>query len=1014
MADQIKPIMNKEQIYELINVDLDARRYFFHEADERWLDWLWRNGFLDAIKEEAATLFTTRTPELDYLLRMAGKRPDIVVDIILDTPISTDTRSQEVVYGFLRICSALPANQLARVVDKIRAEQWIQLIDSIFTQSAFEYEAMLKTLADGSDFESFLVLAEAVLAVRPREKMEKDPYFYESPFYLEYLSRTNIFGLLATVGPDSAEDALSLATKIMAEVAALDEQDVGPEFQPESERDALIQEMRHRQVGAPVFEVTDRYTLSDVDFFDLELGQSGPHSFHGDFHEMAAVVKTLLSRLVGERCTESSDVKRIYENHIVSLPDSRVIWRLRLYALSLCPRVFRDDLRSALFRLFEVERYHEIISGAEYEKALQKGFPVLSGDEKQDFVQQTIRLFSQLSEDRKYDGSRILSMLLPFLDEKPQLKKQAVEEGLWLDPSYRPKPVLRTGGEFKEIRSRGTDTQEEFEKQPVADIARKLRSEWNPAILHEQNSTGDRYSPLNAKGIGNQIKVDMPRRFSEYIENAEQFFERDVLDQHYTYTYLIGIQETILNHRKTAFEANWNNVVDLLIAIKKSGEKDPFERETRAPNWFETWLADWDAVHLVATDIVLELISEKDGLTLLDFSKYRDQIFAVLSYLLKYPAPSPADEDFEVPGSASDIKAMRDDPAGKWATDPLNMAINTVRGRAFYVFNQFVFADGERIKNDVKQLYEDVIQRENTRAVLAMFGRHLSNFYFRDKNWTRKLLPLIFPQDTAKTWLYSAAWEGYLSAEPYGEMITDPEIQGLYQRALALTDSDFPPRQKHTKEPDEGIAEHLALAFMYFKEFDLDNQLLQAFWKKDNPKQHAHFVQSLGRFFISEDDSEEFFSDNPESKNRLRDLWDWLLQKQEKQEVFEKLGLWINLDKGIFEPTWLARRVKETLEKTNGILEWGYELLKSAPQLAQAAPEETLEIARLYLFEGGVRGNEQGTLWHWDHDNSWIEAFEILHSHPTTKAGATALINRLVGEGGRTFWPLKKILIENP
>ena len=31
--------------------NLDARRYFFHKADERWLEWLWRNGFLDAIKD---------------------------------------------------------------------------------------------------------------------------------------------------------------------------------------------------------------------------------------------------------------------------------------------------------------------------------------------------------------------------------------------------------------------------------------------------------------------------------------------------------------------------------------------------------------------------------------------------------------------------------------------------------------------------------------------------------------------------------------------------------------------------------------------------------------------------------------------------------------------------------------------------------------------------------------------------------------------------------------------------
>lgn len=1008
--------MSKEQVYELINVDLDARRYFFHKADERWLDWLWRNGFLDAIKEEAATPFTTRTPELDYLFRMAEKQPNIVADIILDTPISTDARSQEVAYGFIRICSALPADQLARVADKIRTERWIQLIDPIFTQSAFEYEAMLKGLADGNDFESFLVLAEAVLSVRPREEIEKAPHFHESPFYLDYLSRTNIFGLLAAVRPDNEEDALSLTTKIMAEVVTLEDLDVGLEIHPESEWDALIQEMRHRQVGAPVFEIADRYTLSDVDFFDLELGQAGPHSFHGDVREMAAVVKTLLDRIVGAKCLESENVKKIYVKYIASLPDSRTMWRLKLYTLSLCPRVFRDELRSAFFRLFEVERYHEIMSGAEYEKALQKGFPVLSEDEKQYFVERIIQKFSQLSEDRKYDGSRLLSIILQFLNEKPQLKKQIVDAGFWLDPGHEPKPDLRTDGEFKEVIPRGVDTQEEFEKRPVAEIASKLRTEWSPATLHAQHSTGDRYSPLNAKGISNQIKVDMPGRFSEYIENAERFFERDVLDPHYTYTYLIGIQETILNHRETTLKTNWDGVVDLLTAIKKSGEYDPFERGTREPNWFETWLANWDAVHLVATNIVLELISEKDGLTLLAFSSYRDQIFAILSYLLKYPAPLPADEDFEVPGSASDIKAMRDDPAGKWAIDPLNMAINTVRGKAFYVFNQFVFLDGERIRNDVRQLYENVLQRENTRALLAMFGRHLSNFYFRDKNWIRKLLPLIFSQDTSKTWLYSAAWEGYLSAEPYGEMITDPEIQSLYQRALVLTDSDFPPGQKHTKDPDEGIAEHLALAFMHYQEFGWGHPLFETFWKLNNSKQHMHFINFIGRSFISRDKDKESFEYSLEVKSRLRELWDWLLQKDKKEEAFKEFGLWINLDKGIFEPAWLARQVRETLEKTDGILKWDHGLIKFSPQLAEAAPEETLEIARLYLLQGGVRGNKQGTLWHWDYEDKWIEAFEILYRNPTTRRATDALINRLIGENekGKAFWPLKKILVENP
>ena len=98
------------------------------------------------------------------------------------------------------------------------------------------------------------------------------------------------------------------------------------------------------------------------------------------------------------------------------------------------PASVQAELKSALFRLFEVERYREIASGAEYEKALQKGFPVLTEDEKQDFVQRTIQKFSKLPNDRRFKGSIILSMILPYFDENPALKKQVEDAGFQLYP----------------------------------------------------------------------------------------------------------------------------------------------------------------------------------------------------------------------------------------------------------------------------------------------------------------------------------------------------------------------------------------------------------------------------------------------------------------------------------------------------------------------------------------------------------------------------------------------------
>ncbi len=977
------PKLNKDRLQELLDVNLDARRYFYHTADERWLDWLWRNGFLNILEDEDPSLDGFRTPELGYLLRMAEKCPAQVVDIMQSIPISTDSRGQEVAYSFLRICRALPADQLARVIDKIRTEQWVELLDEVYSHSGFAYEEMLGTLADANDYESFLPLAEAVLAVRPGEETGHVSTYRESPFYLDDLSRTKLFEQLAAVDPEYAERAWALTTSKMAEIMAS----------------------------------SDQFLLLDVDFFTLESGQSD--GWQEDVRELAAASIALAVRLIGARCAESGDVRRIYMEHLAPLPDNRVIRRLRLFVLSLCPKAFREELKQAFFSLFaEENRYDQmegkyfVMSGAEYMKALREGFSALSARDKLDYVQRIKGTFKEPS-DIRFNGSPLLSMILPYLNEKPELKKQVEEAGFRLDPDCEPRPAIVVGeGGF--ITPRGPISQQGFGQLPVVEIAGKLRNEWVPEKLSVQNTEGDFLNPLNARGVGDLLRNDMPDRLQEYVKSADRFFERGALDEHYTYAYLVGIQETIRSHRETALRINWGSVVDFLMVIKKSGEGNPFERERLESNRSESWSANWDAVHLVATDVLRDLLTEQDGKALLDFGKYRDRIFEIVSYLLSYPKPSPTDEEFDMPGSSLDVRAMRDDADARWATDPLNMAINTVRGRAFEVFDLFVVLDGKEIRDDVKELYEGALEREDTRALMAMFGRSLPMCYFRDKDWARKLLPRIFPRDPAKKWLHSAAWEGFLSKGLYFEMISDPEIQDIYLRGLVLTDADYPRRQRHFVEPDEGISEHLALAFMYYEEFGLDQPLLKAFWNNDSPTQHAHFVNFVGRSCISRDKAEESFEFSREVKRRIRELWDWLLKKGEEREVYMEFGHWINLDKEIFEPDWLAKRVRETLERANGFLTWDNGLVKASPQLAQAAPEDTLDIARLYLHEGGVRGKNQRVLWLWESDNQWIEALEILHCNPSTKSGTESLINRLVGEGGRAFWPLKGLLDESP
>ena len=74
------------KIAQSLLVNDDAKRFFFSQADDAWIDWLWKNSFLDEIKNKSKDLtrISYRLPELDYLTRMAEKNPAMVAEIILD------------------------------------------------------------------------------------------------------------------------------------------------------------------------------------------------------------------------------------------------------------------------------------------------------------------------------------------------------------------------------------------------------------------------------------------------------------------------------------------------------------------------------------------------------------------------------------------------------------------------------------------------------------------------------------------------------------------------------------------------------------------------------------------------------------------------------------------------------------------------------------------------------------------------------------------------------------------
>ncbi|MEY4731126.1 MAG: hypothetical protein RL681_72, partial [Candidatus Parcubacteria bacterium] len=458
-------VVDRNVIQEIISTNPDTHRYFFTQANERWLEWLWNNGFLDVIKEKSIdpTQYGYRTPELDYLVKVAVKEPKKVADIILAIPISADHFNPEVVDRFLWICSNLPAEQLSRMVIKIRDGRWIPLM-GVFNRWGFEYEKMFATLSSAKDYDGILVLAEAVLAVQTKDELKKVSrgYSTDNPFYFNDISETKVFGQLVGVDESHKERALAIAIRALCGVTITGE----------------------REDAADVFTIAETFHLYDVDFFELTLGEKEHLSHRDDVRSLAAVVKTLVVQLIGGKCDDAKNARQLFDKYLAKLPDSRSMWRLRMFTMSLCPVLFRDELKQEFFKIFATDRYHEYISGTEYQKALRLSFSALSEKDKRDYVRRVFEYFTKRAtdaEDEKWHKTYGLQILSSICDQLTNEEAAECEKSFErkCDPNYEPEPSIgrMRGGT---VRPRGPITAEEFGKLPITDLAAKLRNEWTP------------------------------------------------------------------------------------------------------------------------------------------------------------------------------------------------------------------------------------------------------------------------------------------------------------------------------------------------------------------------------------------------------------------------------------------------------------------------------------------------------------------------------------------------------
>lgn len=956
-----------EVAWELISYNEDAKRYFFSVADEKWLGWFYDNNLFNELKKKAEdpTQYGYRLPELEYLTRMAEKEPRVVADVILSTPISKETFNPEVIDRFFWITGLLPTEEIKRILSKVLAENWLKLM-SPFSKSGYEYQKMVEKLGEAQDYETLLILAKIILTVRAKEEFADSERFSISDrlFYLGDISETGIFEIITNTDNPKKVESLKLLLDVLAEVVGL-----------EKEREEMV------------FDATEPFYLLDVDIFTLELDTNKRSHFREDIQNLVASCKIMILSTLGAVCDNETEARRIYITHIAILPDSLTCWRLKLYAITRCPELFKAEIKEALFRVFNVgERYFEIDGGAEYQQGLIAGFAALDEVTKREYVAKVMEYYGATLEDkdkerwRKRDGLKILTYIQKYLTPDEDAVAEPIFGKILKGGEIVPRPTVGP------ITSGFVSHKSPFNPADltIEALIGHLKTDATPKALSEQYKGDDFLSPRGAEGLSDSIKEDFKTRKVEYLSNLNKFFDREAIDPGYVYGILRQVED-MLRAKERFTDEEHLQIINFFDLIKMSGEAAEF-----VPADERSHLADWITVHKSMADVLLEILAvTKDSQT---FKDNREKILSLIKYLLSIKSSPDVEDD------------------KRESNEPAHVAINSVRGQAYRAFVQFTYNEGNNVlSDDVKVLYEHVLDTDTSNAVRFTVGQFLASFYFRDIPFIKGLLPKIFPKaEAGKEKLYFSTWEGYLASSLYKELFD--ELRSSYEYAIKINPDSYPDR-KYLKGLDETLAAHIALAYAHF-DFNNDDPLFDLFWKTPNETRHYEFVSFIGRTCITRSQAgDAWFAENKVSKEKLIGFWDWIISTDISIEpkTFSGFGFWINPDKEVIDEKIIIKNLSLTLEKSEGEVDWDYGMTRRVKTFAEIDPTNTLEIIRHFLLhDGELNSHRRAPLF--SIDSEIKEALEIIYNTDVLKPKVEELINQLIEKGSSVFWGLKEVI----
>lgn len=564
------------------------------------------------------------------------------------------------------------------------------------------------------------------------------------------------------------------------------------------------------------------------------------------------------------------------------------------------------------------------------------------------------------------------------------------------------------------VKDTSPKTKEELKETSVPEIVDFLRR-WEPPA---PNASFRGETPRKLAKELCSVVSEEPERFAS---EAMQF---QGLKPIYIRAFLCGLGQG-LEHLKVF---DWDPVLDLCHWVLEQPREIP-GRQVEGIEAGIDW-GDWGETRKEIADLLNKGFSDSPASIPFEL---REKVWDILQPLTEDPEPTPEYEE----------------KYGGPNMDPVNLSINTTRGKAMHAVISYALwvrrhlekqVDAlERIRRGFEEMPEvrEVLEkhldvsREPSLAIRSVYGEKFPQLVHLDAKWAQENAERIFPMAPDQEVFFETAWNTYVVSWRHYPVLSDilwnPYVDSWYpgsdlfdilQEQYHYAVERIGKRRSHIQwpgDPDKSLAEHLMVFYCWGK-ISLEDPLLRSFWGKAPDDLRSYVMRFIGQWF-GQQPSEEI---PPEIIDRLKQLWKFRLAEAQKSPtdfVLEMFAFNWWIASGKFDTAWAIDRLWESLDVISKVepadrrvdKRQFYDVLLLLEILAEnveAEPEKSVEYLDII-----IKSSSKKTI----HDARKVieKILKVGLQKPCTCEKAKRLINYLVSCGFLNFRNLLDGKIEN-